>query len=66
MQGFEFNTVARIVSGRDSALQLAGECARLGISRPLVVTDPGLTAIGLVQPAVDSLDCLRFSVRRRH
>ncbi len=55
MQSFEFNTVGRIVSGRDSVLELAGECARLGISRPLLVTDPGLTAIGLVQPAVDAL-----------
>ena len=48
MQGFEFNTVPRIVNGSGSALQLAEECRRLGIARPLVVTDPGLVAIGLV------------------
>ena len=55
MQGFEFNTVARIVSGSGSALQLADECRRLGVDRPLLVTDPGLMAIGLVQPVVDVL-----------
>jgi alcohol dehydrogenase len=55
MQGFEFNTVARIVSGSGSALQLADECRRLGVNRPLLVTDPGLMAIGLVQPVVAAL-----------
>lgn len=55
MQGFEFNTVARIVSGSGSALELADECRRLGVNRPLLVTDPGLMAIGLVQPVVDVL-----------
>jgi alcohol dehydrogenase class IV len=55
MQSFEFNTVARIINGAGSALELAGQCAHLGISRPLLVTDPGLMAIGLVQPVLASL-----------
>jgi alcohol dehydrogenase class IV len=55
MQGFEFNTVARIISGSGSALELADECRRLGVNRPLLVTDPGLMAIGLVQPVVAAL-----------
>jgi alcohol dehydrogenase class IV len=55
MQGFEFNTVAKIVSGSGSALELAQHCQRLGISRPLLVTDPGLVTIGLVQPVIASL-----------
>jgi alcohol dehydrogenase len=55
MQGFEFNTVTRIVSGSGSALQLADECRRLGVNNPLLVTDPGLMAIGLVQPVVEAL-----------
>ena len=55
MQGFEFNTVTRIVSGSGSALQLADECRRLGVNNPLLVTDPGLMAIGLVQPVVAAL-----------
>jgi alcohol dehydrogenase len=65
MQGFEFNTVGRIISGSGSAMELAGQCQRLGITRPLVVTDPGLMAIGLVQPVVAALEsagvtCLLF------
>ena len=53
MQGFEFNTVGRLVSGRGSVLELAVECRANGIQRPLLVTDPGLVAIGLLQPALD-------------
>ena len=56
MQGFEFNTVRRIISGAGSALQLADQCRRLGVSRPLLVTDPGLMAIGLVQPVLAALE----------
>ena len=55
MQGFEFNTVKRIISGAGSALQLAEQCRRLGIARPLLVTDPGLMAIGLVQPVMAAM-----------
>ena len=55
MQGFEFNTVSRIVNGSGSALQLAQECRQLGVDRPLLVTDPGLVAIGLVQPVERAL-----------
>jgi len=56
MQGFEFNTVKRIISGAGSALQLADHCRALGIARPLLVTDPGLMAIGLVQPVLGALE----------
>ena len=56
MQGFEFNTVGRLVNGPGSALELAPECRRLGIQRPLLVTDPGLVAIGLVQPVRAALE----------
>ncbi|MEE4146765.1 MAG: iron-containing alcohol dehydrogenase [Halieaceae bacterium] len=55
MQGFEFNTVKRIISGAGSALQLADQCRALGMARPLLVTDPGLMAIGLVQPVLSAL-----------
>ena len=55
MQGFEFNTVAKIVCGPGSALELATQCQRLAVSRPLVITDPGLVDIGLVQPAIEAL-----------
>jgi alcohol dehydrogenase class IV len=56
MHSFEFNTVARIINGVDSALQLSTQCRQLGIARPLLVTDPGLMAIGLVQPVVAALE----------
>jgi alcohol dehydrogenase len=56
MQAFEFNTVARIISGAGSALQLAQQCQLLGVQRPLLVTDPGLMAIGLVQPVLAALE----------
>jgi alcohol dehydrogenase class IV len=56
MQSFEFNTVARIINGVGSALELAEQCRQLGVTRPLLVTDPGLMAIGLVQPVVAALE----------
>jgi alcohol dehydrogenase class IV len=37
----------RIVFGAGSRTELGGELARLGVKRPLVVTDPGLEASGL-------------------
>ncbi|NNM01421.1 MAG: iron-containing alcohol dehydrogenase [Gammaproteobacteria bacterium] len=55
MQGFEYNTVNRIVSGAGSSLALAEELRRLGIAHPLLVTDPGLMAAGLVQPVLTAL-----------
>ncbi len=55
MQGFEFNTVRQIINGPGSSLQLANQCRSLGISRPLMVTDPGLIAIGLVPPVLNAL-----------
>ena len=55
MDAIVFNTAPRIVSGSGSSLHLAGECRKLGVSRPLVVTDPGLINIGLVDPVVSAL-----------
>ena len=34
---------------------LAGECERIGMRRPLVVTDAGVRAAGVLQPALDAL-----------
>ncbi len=56
MHSFEFNTVARIISGVDSALGLGSQCEHLNMQRPLLVTDPGLMSIGLVQPIVAALE----------
>ncbi|MFN8936240.1 MAG: iron-containing alcohol dehydrogenase [Pseudomonadota bacterium] len=41
---------------------LAGECRRVGIGKPLVVTDAGVRAAGVLQPALDALDGLPHAV----
>lgn len=41
---------------------LRQECARVGIARPLVVTDPGVKAAGVLQKALDALGDLPFAV----
>jgi alcohol dehydrogenase len=56
MQPFVFNTVPQLVCQPGSALVLAERCRSLGIRRPLLVTDPGLLAIGLVQPVQAALE----------
>ena len=52
---FSFNTVARIVSGPGQALQLGAHGRQLGASRVLLVTDPGLVALGLIGPVQNAL-----------
>jgi 4-hydroxybutyrate dehydrogenase len=41
---------------------LASECERVGIKRPLVVTDAGVRAAGVLQPALDALAGLPVTV----
>ena len=41
---------------------LRDECQRLGISHPLIVTDPGVKAAGILQKALDALAQTRVSV----
>ena len=41
---------------------LREECQRLGISHPLIVTDPGVKAAGILQKALDALAQTRVSV----
>jgi alcohol dehydrogenase class IV len=53
---FVFNTVARIVCGFGGSLQLAQHCAGLGVSRPLLVTDPVLIELGLLAPVQEALE----------
>ena len=55
MQPFVFNTTAQILCAPGAALELAASCRRLGIGRPLLVTDPGLVAIGRVAPVIAAL-----------
>jgi choline dehydrogenase len=46
----------RMVHGPGAAARLAELCSELGISRPLVVTDKGVLAAGLVEPLLAQLD----------
>jgi 4-hydroxybutyrate dehydrogenase len=41
---------------------LKQECERVGITRPLVVTDPGVKAAGILQKALDALPGMPFAV----
>jgi len=41
---------------------LQQECARIGIQRPLIVTDPGVKAAGVLQKALDALPDLPVAV----
>ena len=41
---------------------LRQECARVGITRPLIVTDPGVKAAGILQKALDALPGLQVTV----
>ena len=41
---------------------LASECERIGIRRPLVVTDAGVKAAGVLQKALDALAGLPVTV----
>jgi len=41
---------------------LRQECERVGITRPLVVTDPGVKAAGVLQKALDALGGLPYAV----
>jgi 4-hydroxybutyrate dehydrogenase len=41
---------------------LASECERVGISRPLIVTDPGVKAAGILQIALDALPGFQAAV----
>ena len=55
MQPFVFNNVPQLRSGPDCALELGGHCLGLGMRRPLLVTDPGLMSIGLIQPVIQAM-----------
>ena len=46
----------RMVHGPGAVTRLGELCRELGIGRPLLVTDKGVLAAGLVEPALDLLD----------
>jgi alcohol dehydrogenase len=56
MQDFVFNTAGSIQCAGGASQSLHLHCRALDIRRPLLVTDPGLVAIGLVQPVQAALE----------
>ena len=57
MKGFEFNTVKSFVSEPGVSARLGEASAALGVRRLLLVTDPGIAALGLTARAAESLEC---------
>jgi alcohol dehydrogenase len=56
MSNFFFSTVSDVVVGADTSNQLGRMAADLGIKRVLIVTDPGIIQLGLLDSAIKSLD----------
>src|SRR4029079_1040954 len=55
MLDFDFQPQTRIVFGADKLDQLGSIAAELGARRALVVSDPGIVAVGHVERGLDSL-----------
>ena len=52
---FQFRTAPRVVCEPGSAARLGVYLSELGVTRPLLITDPGLMAINLVPPLIEAL-----------
>lgn len=55
MSSFSFNTVSEVVVGTGTARDLGPFCQRLGVRKPLLVTDQGLMGLGLIDPVIEGL-----------
>ncbi|RZU47947.1 alcohol dehydrogenase [Fluviicoccus keumensis] len=55
MTPFTFTTVKTVISESGSSARLGEIAAGLGITRALIVTDPGIVQCGLLEPALASL-----------
>lgn len=62
MQAFAFNTSAAIVFGQGSSRDLMSHCQRRGATSVLVVTDPLLVQLGLLEPALAGFDASSIAV----
>ena len=56
------NYVTQIQFDFGAVKLLRQECERVGITKPLIVTDPGVKAAGILQKAVDALGSLPHAV----
>ncbi len=54
MNAFTFETTPRVVCEDHAALSLPRFAGELGVTRPMIVTDPGLLAAGLIAPILDA------------
>lgn len=61
MTGFSFSTVANIICAPGALAELPVCIERLGVRRPLLVSDAGLVSVGLVDSAVKVLDAAGLS-----
>lgn len=62
---FQFRTAPRVVCEPGAAAKLSVYLSELGITKPLLITDPGLMSINLVPPLIEAmkqagLDCVVF------
>ncbi|WP_371196262.1 iron-containing alcohol dehydrogenase [Glaciecola sp. SC05] len=55
MQGFEFNTTKRILCEIGAIKLLAQQCQSLNIGRPVIITDAGIVACGLLATLLNNL-----------
>src|SRR6056300_263896 len=65
MVNFQFRTAPRVVCEPGAAAKLGVYLSELGITKPLLITDPGLMSINLVPPLIEAmkqagLDCVLF------
>ncbi|WP_188687027.1 iron-containing alcohol dehydrogenase family protein [Nesterenkonia cremea] len=52
---FDYHVPTRIVGGPGAVAQLPAELDRYGIERPLIITDAGIRAVGLLDPVLTAL-----------
>ena len=62
MSSFSFYTVPEIVVGAGFAHDLAPFCAKVGMRRPLLITDRGLMDLGMITPVVNALVAQGYEV----
>ena len=58
-----FHFPVKIISGEGCLSSLATEVNRLGVQRPLIVTDPGIVAAGIVDKVIGPLKTKRISYK---
>lgn len=64
MTSFDFQCPTRIIFGADSISQLGEAAKALGVSRVLVVTDPGIVAAGHAPRGIESLQGVGLQITR--